>query len=269
MTVEVQDFQNEVIEESKKRPVVVDFWAPWCGPCRFLGPVLEKLASDESAGWTLAKVNTDENPAVAQQYRISSIPAVKLFIDGEVKDEFVGALPEKQVRDWLDRAIPSEARQRMDAIESSIAGGQRDEAAAMLEAVLKDEPGNQEARLQLARLLTLSDPARAKELMNEVKGVDASLVPVSGAVQTLLRLMELDPASLEDGPAKQSYVEAIEALKQGDAETALKRLVDVVRHDRRYDNDGGRNASLALFTLLGDQDPMTRKGRQQLQMALF
>ena len=158
MTLEVANFENDVIEASRSKPVLVDFWAEWCGPCRMLGPVLEKLADENSETWTLAKVNTDENPAVAQRYRISSIPAVKLFVDGEVADEFIGALPEQQVRDWLEKALPSETKRMVDAAEALIAQSDEAGAEALLRDALAQEPDNTRAGVLLARLLVLRDP---------------------------------------------------------------------------------------------------------------
>src|SRR4051794_12163019 len=113
MKVDVTNFEEQVLEASKERPILVDFWAPWCGPCRQLGPILEKLAEEDDAGFVLAKLNTDEDPATSGQYGIRSIPAVKLFMDGEVKDEFIGALPETQVRKWLENALPNETKARV------------------------------------------------------------------------------------------------------------------------------------------------------------
>src|SRR5437667_11627346 len=112
MVLEVSDFQADVLEASRGRPVVVDFWAPWCGPCRMLGPVLEKLASTNDGSWTLAKVNTDENPEVSRRYTIMSIPAVKLFVDGEVGDGVIGALAEPTVKAGHGQAVPAKATAR-------------------------------------------------------------------------------------------------------------------------------------------------------------
>ena len=103
-----QRFTEDVIETSRRKPVLVDFWAPWCGPCRVLSPTLEKLAKESGGRWRLVKINTDAHPRLAQHYGIRGIPAVKLFIDGEVADEFVGAMPEHAVRQWLERAIPED-----------------------------------------------------------------------------------------------------------------------------------------------------------------
>lgn len=107
MTDRMPDFQQDVIETSRRKPVLVDFWAPWCGPCRILGPTLEKLAKESGGAWRLVKINADKFPDLIRRYGVRGIPAVKLFVDGTVKDEFVGALPEHAVRRWLDQSLPA------------------------------------------------------------------------------------------------------------------------------------------------------------------
>ena len=102
-------FQTEVLDKSNEKPVVVDFWAPWCGPCRFLGPTLDKLAKNNGGAWRLVKINTDSHPELLRRFNIMGIPAVKMFVDGEIVDEFVGALPEPEVKKWLERALPTTA----------------------------------------------------------------------------------------------------------------------------------------------------------------
>lgn len=106
MTKAQENFQKEVVEKSFDKPVLVDFWAPWCGPCRIIGPTLEKLARESAGTWRLVKINTDKHAEISQQFRIRGIPAIKLFVNGEVVNEFVGALPEHAIRKWLDQALP-------------------------------------------------------------------------------------------------------------------------------------------------------------------
>jgi putative thioredoxin len=161
VVIEVTDFDAEVLEASRERPVLVDFWAEWCGPCRQLGPILEKVAAEDDAGFTLAKVNTDLNPEVSQRYRISSIPAVKLFVDGEVVDEFIGALPETQVRRWLAEALPSETDDRVVAAGAALAAGDTQPAVAILEEVAREHPDDAAVVALLAHAIAFSDLERA------------------------------------------------------------------------------------------------------------
>jgi len=271
MVLEVSDFQADVLEASRNKPVVVDFWAPWCGPCRMLGPVLEKLASTNDGSWSLAKVNTDENPEVSRQYDIMSIPAVKLFVDGEVIDEFIGALPEAAVREWLDSAVPSERKARLTEAKAAIEAGESKRAAAILEGVVAEEPGNVEAKMLMARASIFSDPETALALVLNAPTSGAEQVQVREAILTLARLPVFlsHREALVAEPGLDTYIEAIEAVSRHEFEAALGGFVEVARENRGLDDDGARRACLALFTLLGEGNELTRKYRRILQMALF
>jgi putative thioredoxin len=269
VTVDVTDFEQQVLEASREGPVLVDFWAEWCGPCRQLGPILEKIADEDGAGFTLAKVNTDHNPEVSQRYGIRSIPAVKLFADGEVVDEFIGALPETQVRTWLAKAVPNETKQRVVEAQEAFDGSHREDAAAMLEDVLRADGANAAAQALLARCIAFDDPERAKDLAAEAARTDATYVPVSVALQTLVELRETDAASLPDDPSRSVVAEAEASLKAGDIDMALSGFVQAVRLNRRYEDELARRACLAVFALLGDKNELTKKHRRSLEMALF
>jgi len=264
--IDVADFEQEVLAASHERPVLVDFWAPWCGPCRQLGPILEKLSEEEGAGFTLAKLNTDENQTVAAQYGIQSIPAVKLFVDGEVADEFIGALPERQVRDWLASAIPSETRRIVEDARAAFNAGAHEDAEALLEEVMVLEPSNAAAALLLAKLIVFKDPARAEALSHTP---DADFADAE-AVETVVRLLQkgAEP-DLPESPGRDAYVEAVGALGQGDIGAALGGLVDSVRRDRHFHDDIARRTLLHLFNVLGDRHELTLKHRRALEMALF
>ena len=269
MVTEVSDFEREVLEASHEAPVLVDFWAPWCGPCRQLGPVLEKLAGENEGVWTLAKLNTDENPEVSQRYRVSSIPAVKLFVDGEVVVEFLGALPETSVRRWLENAIPNETTRRIDAAKALLASGDAAVAEVVLRELLADDESNPATRVLLAQATAFRDLSEAAGLVEEARGVDADLMRVRDAVLLLYRLVTLDAASLPVAAAREPYARAIDAMKVADLDTALESLIEVVRLDRKYDDDGARRAVLAVFALLGEKHPTTRKHRRNFDMAVF
>jgi putative thioredoxin len=264
--IDVSNFEEQVLAASREKPVLVDFWAPWCGPCRQLGPILEKLAEEPGAPFTLAKLNTDENQATAAQYGIRSIPAVKLFIDGEVVDEFIGALPEAQVRAWLSRAVPSETRRIVSDARAALDAGDAGRAESLLEEALTLEPVNADAALLLAKLVVLKDPARAEKLSH------APGAPFDEA-QAVRRVAEMltdgVPADLPDDPARESYAAGVEALRAGELDAALAGLIDSVRRNKRYHEDAARRTALALFSVLGDKHELTRKHRRPLEMALF
>lgn len=262
------DFQTDVIEASRQRPVLVDFWAPWCGPCRVLGPTLDKLADEAGGRWTLVKVNTDEAPGLMQQYGIRGIPAVKLFVDGAVAAEFTGALPEHVLRQWLDEHLPSPARKHANAAEAAWEAGDRDTARAELEAALADPesetaPWADAARSRLARLLAFEDGERARSLVGDLH------TPEADAVRIVLDALDRDPADLPDGPARQPVAEALTALQGGDLDTAIARLIDAIRTDRYYDDDGARKLTVALFQTRGEADPVVKKHRPAFNMSLY
>lgn len=272
MEHEVQDFEVEVLEASKTTPVVVDFWAPWCGPCRYLGPVLERLEAEESNGrWRLAKVNTDQNPELSMRYGIRGIPAVKLFVDGAVADEFTGALPEQAVRQWLDKALPSENKRRLVEAETAMAAGDDKTAEALLRTILKEEPDNPEAKLLLARIVVFDDPETAYTLAADAPFAGPGFLQLEESIKTIARLLGLRdrPDALPDAPEKARYLEAIDALGKQDFDGALAAFIDVIRTNRYYDDDGSRKACISIFAILGETDPTTRKHRRAFDMALY
>ncbi len=269
MSYDVNDFQKEVIGESFHKPVVVDFWAEWCGPCRILGPILERLARESGDGWKLAKVNTEVHTDVALQYQIRSIPHVKLFVDGNVKDEFVGALPEPQVRMWLKRAIPSKHRKKIDEAKKLLHEGKRKKASVLLEEVVAAAPEELEARILLAQVLVLQEPQRAVELLAGLE--EPRFSDVIEAVRTLARLLDLQNnlSTLPEGEGREKYTAAIKALGEGDVESALQRFIQTIRIDRYYDDDGARKACIAIFKYLGEEHPLTQQYRRDFSSALY
>ncbi len=271
MAYEVTDFQTEVIEASHQRPVLVDFWAPWCGPCRVLGPVLEKLVEENGAAWTLVKVNSDQHQELSARYGIRGIPAVKLFAEGKVVDEFVGALPEYAVRQWLEKALPSENKQRLERAQAALDAGDEATAAPLLEKILEEEPNNAKAQLLLARLLVFDDPARAESLVGGAAFAGPGFVQTEEAVRTIARLMRLhqSPEALPDAPGQEAYRAALDALAHHDFDAALEHFIDVIQQHRPYDDDGARKACVALFTLLGPAHPATHRHRRAFDMALY
>jgi putative thioredoxin len=269
------DFEQDVIEASREAPVLVDFWAPWCQPCQVLGPRLEALAeeaaSDEDAAWSLVKVNTDEEPGLAQRFGVRGLPTVKLFHEGEVIDEFTGAKPERALRQWLDAALPSEEKARLESAREALAEGRFDTAASLLREARDDDPENDEAQILLARALVFDEPREAAALADEAAPADSGLRQTQESVQTVSRLLmifEEDGPALPEGPP-QDYLRAIDALSRSDFDAALERFIAVVREDRDYDDDGARKACVALFTLLGPEHPATQKHRPVFDRALY
>jgi putative thioredoxin len=236
-----QDFETEVLERSKSVPVVVDFWAEWCGPCRALSPALEKAAETREGDVVLAKLDTDANPGLAQAFRIQGIPAVKAFKDGRVVDEFTGAIPPAQVEAFFDKLVPSEA-------DRLVAAG--DEAS--LRRALELAPARVDASTELAKLL-FADGRReeARELVEKLPGFQAE------GLAARLRLEELG----EDD-------EALQALDAGDIERALELLIAAMPSaDGRKDDL--RRVVVAELDRLGVENPLARDARRRMATALY
>ena len=260
------DFQTDVLNASRTTPILVDFWAPWCGPCRVLGPALDRLAATANGRWELVKVNTDEHPELMQAYGIRGIPAVKLFVDGEVTAEFTGALPEPQVRRWLDEHLPSPARAHYDAGRAALTTGDRATARLELAAALDADPAAswaEDARLQLARLMVFEEPDRALELVN------GQLTMEADAVRQLASALTADADTLPDSPVRERYTDGLTALRAGDFDAALAAFIDVVQTDRAYEDDGARKLAVALFQTLGEDDPVVKAHRPVFNRSLY
>jgi len=260
MSHDVMDFQSEVIEKSRQVPVLVDFWAPWCGPCRVLGPVLERLAAEARGEWVLAKVNTEQHQELAAEYGIQSIPNVKLFVDGDVVDEFLGALPESQIRRWLEGALPSPYSDAVARAREMLAIGQFAEAAAALRAIVAEEPNLKDARLALAETLLHTDPAAVPAALEGLE-VDADQADRVEALRLLAgRAVQLDrPDDLPDSPVKARYLAGLTAMRAGDWDQALASFIEVMRGQRNYAGGAAQEAGRGIFVLLGWQHPVCEK----------
>lgn len=269
------EFEAAVVRRSHQVPVVVDFWAPWCGPCRQLGPVLERLAGQAGGAWELVKVNIDENPRVAAQFRVQSIPAVKGFKDGRIAAEFLGAVPETQVRSFLQRLLPSEA----DELARSAAEMERDGFLATAEDRYRDalakDANHAKATVGLARVLAArGDTAGALALLDrrpadpEGQKLRAELTLKQAASDADLDALESRVReSPRDAAARYDLGRALAA--SGEYERALEHLLETVRLDRALDEDGARRAMLDIFALLGDDDERTQRYRRLLGSVLF
>lgn len=264
------DFERDVLERSRKIPVLVDFLAPWCAPCRALGPVLEAVAERYSERLALVKINTEEFPELASRYGVRGIPNVKLFVDGEPVDEFTGALPEAQIVQWLEKAIPGPEARKFQEAEQALAAGDQEKARSLLEQLVESDPEHPRARLLLARSWLLEDPHRAVFLLEPVRpGSDA--FEEAEVLRDLARLLLLreTPETLPEEPGKDSYLKAAAALAAQDYQAALENLIEVVEKNRELDNEGARKGIIALFHWLGNNHPLTRQFRSRLASVLY
>jgi putative thioredoxin len=271
------DFEREVLARSEETPVVVDFWAPWCGPCRALGPLLERLASEHAGAFVLARVDTDQAPAVAQAFRIQSIPAVKAFRDGVVVAEFVGAQPETVVREFLRGVLPSDADRLAREGAAVAASGDGDAAEAKFRAALALEGRHARALVGLARILADRGAiAEATQLLERVApsaSVAGEAERLAAALRTGAAAGDVDAlrarlaAAPDDLAARLDLGRALAA--RGRHEEALAELLEVVRRDRSFADDAARRAMIDLFAVLGPDHPLTERYRSELAKSLF
>ncbi len=269
------NFDQAVIERSRTVPVVVDFWAPWCGPCRLLGPMLESAVQSFGGRVELAKLNTDEAPNLSYRYGIEAIPAVKAFRDGEVASEFTGALPEAQVRAFLQGLLPSEADQLVDQAARQAYSGNNAAAEESYRQALRLDPGHRAASVGLARLLVARQQAdEALSVLDRLPG-DSEGARLRAEIALGRAAQGVDAPSLrariESNPRDVDalYRLAMAEAAAGEYEPALQRLLDVVRFDRSYEGDAGRKAMLEIFAVLGDENPLTQTYRRRLGFLLF
>jgi putative thioredoxin len=266
---EITDFSRDVLERSRSTPVLVDFWAEWCAPCRTLGPILERVTEHFAGRVVLVKVDTDRNPELSTQYGIRGIPAVKLFVDGVVKDEFTGALPEERVLRWLERALPNKMQKELDRAVGLLEVGDHEEAEEIARAVLRREPANAQAAVIAAQAMVWRDATQSAALVATLEE-DSEHFPVVEAIRTIAHIEELakDPASLAPAVCREDYLKAARALAARDFRTAVDMFISVLRAERTYDDDGARKACIAIFRLLGDGHEITRERRRDFSSAL-
>ncbi|HEY5238881.1 MAG TPA: thioredoxin [Rhizomicrobium sp.] len=283
--VGIETFEVDVIAASREAPVIVDFWAPWCGPCKQLGPLLEKVVNEAKGAVRLVKINIDENQEIARQLRIQSIPTVYAFKNGQPVDGFMGAIPESQLRAFVQHLTGGEAgHDHADEVlamaDEAFAAGDIGEAAQAYAHVLQDEPGNPKAVAGLARCyLKSGDLERARTTLQLVRP-DGATDEAIRAIEAELKLREQaadvgDTAGLRakleanpnDHQARYDLALALDA--KGDREGALNELLESVRRDRKWNDEAARKHIVTLFEALGPADPLTLAARRKLSSILF
>lgn len=296
--IEIDDasFDAEVIRRSFETPVLVDFWAPWCGPCKVLGPVLEALAEEANGEWVLVKIDTEKNPLKAAEYKIQGIPNVKAFVDGRLVDEFSGALPRPMIEQWIKRVLPGPLDRLVNAATGHMHDGELVRARERFEEVLRQNERHLPAMVGLAETAIgecldgkPGSFEEAERILNSITDVEEAQVAEGYArVWTLIEgyreVMALRKDSDESTDVRKDLraalskdpknpdllwgVAMVEAAA-GDKEQALIHLIEIVKVNRAYRDDGARKAMIRIFRILGEDHPLTHRYRQELGRWLY
>lgn len=269
IAVNQHTFATAVLEQSYTKPVLVDFFAQWCGPCQMLKPVLEKLAQEYD--FVLAKVDIDQDPELAQTYGVQGVPDVKLVINGEVQDGFVGMVPEPQLRQMMAQLdVKSGVDVGLEAVYSAATSGDLEAARSQLQTLLDQYPEQPQLTIEaISFYLDDQQLDRAEALLKTVSVHDKEYGAAVKQLQSILWFQRLAHEPVGEHPFDLNFHQAAKLVLEEQYQPALDLLLEIVSHDRRYRNDGARKAVLAIFDRLGDDHSLTKDYRKKLTMLLY
>ncbi len=278
--VSTRDFADRVISASMERPVLVDFWADWCGPCKALGPLLERVVTSYGGKVLLAKLNVDENRELSTQLGIRSIPTVKIFLNGAVADEFVGAVPEEQIRSIIDSLAVTDTEELLMYAAQLVEQEQIEEAQSVYATILEENPGHSGALIGLARLMIRKGQDEdARKLLASIPDTDERYEEA----QSLLGLFEfvqiceqhggleraMETAGRNSGDLETQYILGCCFAANNSYRQAFETFLSIVKKDRQFGDAKAHKAMLILFTVVGAQDELTEEFRKKLALELF
>jgi putative thioredoxin len=270
INVTESNFEYEVIKYSHTIPVIVDFWAEWCVPCKMLDPILRKLTIERSGDFRLAKVNVDENQSLAMRFNVSGIPAVKAFRDGNIVAQFSGVQPESKIREFLQELIPSHLDLTIEKGNSLLTAENWEESYRTFREAIEENPGHPAVLLGLAKcLLAKGLGVKARDILNSF--------PISPEFSTAEKLKPLAKALIWSGkvdrdtdlPIDATYHHALRLISLGNFPAAMDGILEVLRKDKNYRNGEAKQVILGLFEILGPQNPSTRQYQRELASVLF
>ena len=275
-----ETFETDVLKKSQETPVLVDFYAEWCGPCKSLGPILERLAEEYAGAFVLAKVDSDAEQMLVTSMGVRSLPTVVLFKDGQPADHFMGALPEGEIRAILDKHVERLESSPIERASALVELGQYDEAIALYQLITADDPENYDVYLDMAQaLLKKGDLESAEAIVDRLPDAQkadprAKSILAGKAFQELLagapdRVSCESRVTANASDSEARYFLAVHLIVADDVESAIEHLLTVVRTDRQYNEDAARLLLIKIFDRLGNEDARARTGRKKLAAILM
>lgn len=273
--ITLENFQQIILEGSMQQPVLVDFWADWCAPCKAIMPILHKLAAEFNGQFILAKINIEEQPELAQQFQVRSVPTVMLVSQGQLLDQFNSALPESEIRSFLQRHLTNPVDALKEQIKQLVATGDLDNAQALLQQAMAQLPEDISLQIDLIRVLLQKNlSADAKALLDNLPEADKARPEVKG-LQAGLNFAAKAPnaeqlAALgEREDSEANYLKAMAALVQADYAQALTRLLNLIRDDKNFQEGVAHTTLLEVFALLGEGNPLVVQARRKLYTLMY